>query len=592
MRLVNLRLGIIIFFVLVSIGARAQVSTIPEFGDGSSLDPYQIETLENLYWIAESSDRWSFHYVQTADIDASETIDWFDGKGWLPIGNDLVQFTGTFDGSGHVIENLYSHRTETMHTGLFGWVSGEFSEITYVHIRDCEIIGGSRTGALIGYLSHGAIVQNCSATGEVTGDTNVGGLIGATATGYIFSSFSSVDVEARLNVGGLVGGHHNLVESGPAGGIIKDCFAVGSVKSTASGRAGGLTSLVRKSYVVNSYSTGLVQSDGSQKGGLVGWQQYSGYIDNSNFWNEETSGMTSSAGNAVGKKTDEMQMISLYQEAGWDFLGNSENGTNDTWGINKTMNNGLPFLSWQGFKMEVEVENIPSEMTIVYGTKLLDVDFSGVVINVEGSLIFDEENLIPGVGVYIYGIEFLAERNSEKFEEYTNEIIITVEKAALTVRAKDVTRKYGESNPEFEIEYAGFVNDETSDVLTQLPIATTDADEASEPGEYDIIVFGGEADNYYLVYDDNLGVLTITISVGDKFLMTTSDLQVYPNPVLKELFVVGDGLTPECKGKLYDSSGRLIFEIKNINQSVNMSGLTNGIYFLIVNDSVFKVVKN
>jgi hypothetical protein len=80
---------------------------LPIAGDGSSGNPYQIATLENLYWIAENSSRWSLHYKQTADLDASSTN---SGSGWSPIGNETTKFTGTYDGGGYTINSLYINR--------------------------------------------------------------------------------------------------------------------------------------------------------------------------------------------------------------------------------------------------------------------------------------------------------------------------------------------------------------------------------------------------------------------------------------------------------------------------------------------------
>ena len=85
---------------------------------------------------------------------------------------------------------------------------------------------------------------------------------------------------------------------------------------------------------------------------------------------------------------------------------------------------------------------------------------------------------------------------------------LTVTKAPLTVTAKSYTRKQGEKNPEFAVSYDGFKNYESSAVLKELPIITCDATEASEPGEYDIVVSGGEAENYEFKYV--AGKLTVT----------------------------------------------------------------------------------
>ena len=51
----------------------------------------------------------------------------------------------------------------------------------------------------------------------------------------------------------------------------------------------------------------------------------------------------------------------------------------------------------------------------------------------------------------------------------------SIRKANLTVKANNVSRQYGEENPTLPIEYTGFVNSETEDVLTTKPVGTTTA---------------------------------------------------------------------------------------------------------------------
>ena len=87
---------------------------------------------------------------------------------------------------------------------------------------------------------------------------------------------------------------------------------------------------------------------------------------------------------------------------------------------------------------------------------------------------------------------------------------LTITKAPLTIKAGTYTRKQGEDNPEFTLEYEGFKNDETKDVLTKKPTATTAATKESPVGEYTVTVSGAEAQNYEITYEN--GKLTVTES--------------------------------------------------------------------------------
>ena len=84
---------------------------------------------------------------------------------------------------------------------------------------------------------------------------------------------------------------------------------------------------------------------------------------------------------------------------------------------------------------------------------------------------------------------------------------LTVDKRTLTVSTNDYTREYGEENPEFELHYKGFVNNEDEKVLVAKPKATTIADKNTDTGVYDITIGNGVAENYAFTYVN--GKLTI-----------------------------------------------------------------------------------
>ena len=87
------------FGLFLTIMSFAQVK--PTKGTGSTNDPFQIENLDHLRWISEGPDedkdeRFYSSFILTADIDASDTKNWNDGKGFRPIGNS-DKFSGSFD---------------------------------------------------------------------------------------------------------------------------------------------------------------------------------------------------------------------------------------------------------------------------------------------------------------------------------------------------------------------------------------------------------------------------------------------------------------------------------------------------------------
>jgi hypothetical protein len=93
-----------------------------------------------------------------------------------------------------------------------------------------------------------------------------------------------------------------------------------------------------------------------------------------------------------------------------------------------------------------------------------------------------------------------------------NNGILTVTPAKLTVTADNKTKQYGDPNPPFTYQITGFVNSETSSVVSGAPSFTTNptATTASLPGPYSIVPGLGtlSAANYTFAFAN--GTLTIT----------------------------------------------------------------------------------
>ena len=91
-------------------------------GNGSTENPYQISTLEQLQRIAdvENLDK---HFIQVADIDASASTELQNGSGFKFIGDADQPFTGSYDGNGYSIRNLKINFNKfDQYNGMFGYV--------------------------------------------------------------------------------------------------------------------------------------------------------------------------------------------------------------------------------------------------------------------------------------------------------------------------------------------------------------------------------------------------------------------------------------------------------------------------------------
>lgn len=95
----------------------------------------------------------------------------------------------------------------------------------------------------------------------------------------------------------------------------------------------------------------------------------------------------------------------------------------------------------------------------------------------------------------------------------------TINPITLTAKVNDVSREYGDDNPQFSSTYTGFVNNEDASVLTSHGTYSTTATAKSDVGNYTIKQTGATAQNYVFEYED--GTLTVdkaplTMTANDK----------------------------------------------------------------------------
>ena len=264
-------------------------------GNGTASNPYEISNVDQLQNMSSDLDA---HYELVSDINASETRNWNDGKGFDPIGGT---FSGTLDGQGYVVEDMFIERD----FGEVGFISflGSAGVVKNIGNKDVNITSVDYThiGGLIA-KNKGGIVSNSYTTGEVSGLPNgerVGGLIGTDA-GSVSNSYSTATVDGDSLVGGLIG--------------LKD---------------GGSVS--------KSYSTGSV-SGNNDVGGFIGYLLSGSVTDD--YWDTESSGTSSGFGTGSGDLTGLTTSEMVYPNAvgnltGFDF--------SDTWATASGENGGYPF---------------------------------------------------------------------------------------------------------------------------------------------------------------------------------------------------------------------------------------------------------
>ena len=317
----------------------------PPAGSGTEADPYRIATLGNLRWLSETSSAWDKCFVQTADIDASETVTWNDSTGFSPIGNDLNYFTGCYHGNGHYIRGLYINRPDDKYIGLFGYTSNN-ATIDSLMLDNVNITGKTFVGGLVGDKWSNTTVSYCSSSGRVTGEKYVGGLIGYNA-GKLNNSYSrGVVIVTDSYGGGLVGSHYQQA-------VMENCYSRATVDGATANTVGGLAGYSNWQSVINNcYSTGKVTGT-YRTGGLVGYHN-NPYIITNSFWDTETSEQTSSVG-GTGLTTAEMKDFNTFTclqteglDQAWDFTGRfyDDTATADLWSLGAG-NDGYLSLAWE-----------------------------------------------------------------------------------------------------------------------------------------------------------------------------------------------------------------------------------------------------
>ena len=317
-------------------------------GDGSEADPYQIQTAEQLLMIDRQPIHFDDHFVLTSDIDLAG-ITYSE-----PIIASFDQgiFSGTFDGAGFSVLNLYSH------SGLFGDIRN--AVIKNLGVEDVEITGGGSVGALC-HSNHGGTIENCFTTGNVSALFDAGGLCAWAHKKYlrdaphgssipintpvIKNCYSKVNVTLHLSPNlfsdipfGYAGGLCGYAESAE----LTNNYACGTVDASGGysvfgtlgiTNSGGLVGHLEDCNVTNNYSTThLVDQEYNNPGGFCA--VVSGGIAVGNYWDVQTSDQSTSAC-GTGLPTAQMQMMASY--AGWDFV--------DIWRICDGMN--TPRLQWE-----------------------------------------------------------------------------------------------------------------------------------------------------------------------------------------------------------------------------------------------------
>lgn len=173
-------------------------------GEGTEENPYLIESIEDLVAFSNSVNQGNdyqrkyiklannldfnlpFSYdnsktkvlekenrIITEDVDGMELKTFLTtGTGFNPIGGTNKNFLGIFDGNGKEIKNIYINRENESRVGLFG-------------------------------CCYAGIIRRIGITGEIIGDTLVGGICADNEYGEIKESYNGANITGKNRVGGI-----------------------------------------------------------------------------------------------------------------------------------------------------------------------------------------------------------------------------------------------------------------------------------------------------------------------------------------------------------------------------------------------------
>ena len=287
------------------------------------------------------------NYVLGADIDASDTVNWNSGAGFLPIGGNgdtTSIFSGVLDGLGHTVNALSINRVGKAGIGLIGYAYS--ASIQNIGLTNVNFMASISASPLVGGVRGGTTnIKNVYVTGTFTVPAGaagyLGSLVGSVGSGtaggsvYIANSYSTLAINATTLSAGYIGGLVGSISSGS--NTITDSYFTGSISSQAAnigGIFGGYVSSPNLIVLNRVYVSGALGGT-SQVNGLVGKPPDNMLIYNS-YWNTETTGRRFGGAGGIlndmtGLTTAQSKLLSSY--ANWGSSIDAQGGTGSTWRI-------------------------------------------------------------------------------------------------------------------------------------------------------------------------------------------------------------------------------------------------------------------
>ncbi|MHC4693767.1 MAG: GLUG motif-containing protein, partial [Planctomycetota bacterium] len=326
-------------------------------GSGTIENPCRIANVDDFVLLSDSGDDYDLDFILTNDLELGAFT--YEGGVFNEIGTSLPTFTGTFNGNGHTISdvniNVSDGSSLTQH-GIFRYVGckGQIRNLNVTGVTFNGINYKMAGGAIVGKMTLGKI-ENCNLFGSNSpGGCDFGGIVGNNSKGLIKNCSVETTLNGNYRLAGLA------IENT---GIISECYANINLTATSGGGVAGLV-YENSGYIKNSYARGSLTGKyygggiaawsvisnriencyaactlsgyfySTSVGGLVGYEgsyplNYPGCVWNKTLYPAKGTGQESES--VLGATTEEMKLIATYINLGWDFVGETANGTDNIW---------------------------------------------------------------------------------------------------------------------------------------------------------------------------------------------------------------------------------------------------------------------
>lgn len=287
-------------------GTCSSGSTVFSGGNGSAGSPFIVTTPAQLVaisdgWYSSPLD-WSCagsSFIQGANIDMT-------GIDFRPIAPQAPEYSGTYDGDGYAITNLSINVPTSTAVGLFGITMG--ATITDLTVQG-TVTGQLEVGSVIGKMDGGTL-SDITLNVDVSGGYAVGGAVGTA----LLLSVGAPSIQRVTSAGSVTGLSLGVISGFPTpqvvggiagnvgGGTLTQAVVTGDVLDTTSSGLyfGGVAGQALTTAIDGSQMTGnVIAPESARVGGLVGRLATSSSLSNS-FVRGDVTGSTE-VGGLVGQ---------------------------------------------------------------------------------------------------------------------------------------------------------------------------------------------------------------------------------------------------------------------------------------------------